>query len=116
MKDTIANLNGQLEKHDMTKAALQKLCDALKTQVHLKDEENTLKLQEETQKRIEIAKNFETTMGELTKLIEDHSKHNQTLKEENITMAKRLEELLQEYEKRENKIASVIFYFFFAYI
>ena len=110
MKDTIANLNGQLEKHDMTKAALQKLCDALKAQVHLKDEENTLKLQEETQKRIEIAKNFETTMGELTKLIEDHSKHNQTLKEENITMAKRLEELLQEYEKRENKIASVIFF------
>jgi len=107
MKDTIANLNGQLEKHDMTKAALQKLCDALKTQVHLKDEENTLKLQEETQKRIEIAKNFETTMGELTKLIEDHSKHNQTLKEENVTMAKRLEELLQEYEKRENKIASI---------
>ena len=110
MKDTIANLNGQLEKHDMTKTALQKLIDALKTQVHLKDEENTLKLQEETQKRIEIAKNFETTMGELTKLIEDHSKHNQTLKEENITMAKRLEELLQEYEKRENKIASVIFF------
>ena len=43
-------MNGQLEKNDMTKAALQKLCNALKAQVNLKDEENNLKLQEETQK------------------------------------------------------------------
>lgn len=107
MKETVANLTGQLEKNDMTKAALQKLCDALKTQVTLKDEENNLKLQEETQKRIEIAKNFESTMAELTKLIEEHSKHNTSLREENTTMAKRLEELLMEYEKRETKISSI---------
>ena len=109
MKDTLANMAGQLEKNDMTKAALQKLCEALKTQVNLKDEENTLKLQEETKKRIEIAKNFESTMGELTKLIETHSSHNSSLKEENLLMANKLEELLREYEQRENKIANVSF-------
>jgi len=107
MKDTLANMAGQLEKNDMTKAALQKLCEALKTQVNLKDEENTLKLQEETKKRIEIAKNFESTMGELTKLIETHSSHNSSLKEENLLMANKLEELLREYEQRENKIANI---------
>jgi len=50
LKETLSNVNGQLEKNDMTKAALQKLCSALKAQVNLKDEENNLKLQEETQK------------------------------------------------------------------
>ena len=102
-------MNGQLEKNDMTKVALQKLCDALKTQVSLKDEENNLKLQEETQKRIEIAQNFEATMNELTKLIESHSSHNTSLRTENAEMTKQMEALLQEYEKREGKISSVRF-------
>ena len=109
LKDTLVNMNGQLEKNDMTKAALQKLCDALRTQVSLKDEENNLKLQEETQKRIEIAQNFEATMNELTKLIESHSSHNTSLRTENAEMTKQMEALLQEYEKREGKISSVRF-------
>ena len=100
-------MNGQLEKNDMTKAALQKLCDALKTQVSLKDEENNLKLQEETQKRIEIAQNFEATMNELTKLIESHSSHNTSLRSENAEMTKQMEALLKEYENREGKISEV---------
>merc|ERR1711953_722081 len=83
MKESLANVNGQLEKNEMTKEAMQKLCEALRTQVTLKDEENNLKLQEETQKRIDITKNFESTMSELTKLIEVHSKHNTSLREEN---------------------------------
>ena len=100
-------MNGQLEKNDMTKAALQKLCDALKTQVSLKDEENNLKLQEETNKRIEIAQNFEATMNELTKLIESHSAHNTSLRTENAEMTRQMEALLKEYENREGKISSV---------
>jgi len=104
MKESLANVNGQLEKNDMTKEAMQKLCEALRTQVTLKDEENNLKLQEETQKRIDITKNFESTMNELTKLIEVHSKHNTSLREENKMMATKLEELLAEFESRENKI------------
>ena len=100
-------MNGQLEKNDMTKVALQKLCDALKTQVSLKDEENNLKLQEETNKRIEIAQNFEATMNELTKLIESHSAHNTSLRTENAEMTRQMEALLKEYENREGKISSV---------
>lgn len=107
MKGSVENMNAQLEKNDMTKAALQKLCDALRTQVNLKDEENNLKLQEETQKRIDITKNFETTMQELTKLIETHSSHNTALREENVGMAKKLQELLQEFEDREGRLERV---------
>lgn len=104
LKDALKNMNGQLEKNDMTKAALQKLCDALKTQVNLKDEENNLKLQEETQKRIDIAKNFETTMNELTKLIETHSSHNSALRDENNTLSTKMKELLKQFEAREGKL------------
>ena len=101
-------MNGQLEKNDMTKAALQKLCNALKAQVNLKEEENNLKLQEETQKRIDIAKHFEATMGELTKLIETHSSHNTALREENISMASKLQELLRDFDGRDSKVRMVI--------
>merc|ERR1711884_560689 len=107
LKETLVNMNGQLEKNDMTKVALQKLCDALKTQVSLKDEENNLKLQEETNKRIEIAQNFEATMNELTKLIESHSAHNTSLRTENAEMTRQMEALLKEYENREGKISSI---------
>jgi len=107
LKETLSNVNGQLEKNDMTKAALQKLCDALKAQVNLKDEENNLKLQEETQKRIDIAKNFESTMAELTKLIETHSSHNTQLREENISMAAKLQELLKDFDGRDSKVKMI---------
>lgn len=100
-------MTGQLEKNDMTKAALQKLCDALRAQVTLKDEENNLKLQEETQKRIDIAKSFETTMAELTKLIETHSSHNTALRKENVEMAGKLQELLEEFKEREGKVEMI---------
>lgn len=107
LKETMSNVNGQLEKNDMTKAALQKLCSALKAQVSLKDEENNLKLQEETQKRIDIAKNFESTMAELTKLIETHSSHNTALREENISMAEKLQELLKDFDGRDGKVKMI---------
>merc|ERR1719232_450952 len=100
MKESLANVNGQLEKNEMTKEAMQKLCEALRTQVTLKDEENNLKLQEETQKRIDITKNFETTMNELTKLIETHSSHNAALRDENKMLASKMQELLKEFETR----------------
>ncbi len=107
LKESNSNLTGQLEKNDMTKAALQKLCDALKTQVSLKDEENNLKLQEETQKRIDMTKSFEATMNELTKLVETHSGHNQSLRKENESMSQKLQELLQDFEGRDGKLSMV---------
>ena len=46
-------------------------------------------------------------MSELSKLIETHSAHNQSLREENATMANKLNELLKEFESRESKIDMV---------
>merc|ERR1712203_183269 len=52
-KEASRNIVEQLDKNEQTKASLQKLCKALKTQVDLKTEEGDLKLREETQKRID---------------------------------------------------------------
>ena len=38
-KNASANITEQLEKNEQTKAALQNLCKALKTQIELKEEE-----------------------------------------------------------------------------
>ncbi len=46
-------------------------------------------------------------MTELSKLIETHSAHNTSLREENKTMANKLNELLKEFESRETKIDMV---------
>ena len=91
----------------MTKEDLQKVCDALKFQINFKAEENNLRLQEEAQKRLDIAKNFETTMAELSKLIETHSNHNRQLREENISMAAKVQELLKDLNGRESKFKMV---------
>ena len=47
-------------------------------------------------------------MTELSKLIETHSSHNLSLREENKKMADKLNELLKEFESRESRIEMVI--------
>ena len=54
-----------------------------------------------------FTKNFETTMNELTKLIETHSSHNAALRDENKMLASKMQELLKEFETRESKIGMV---------
>ena len=88
-------------------ARLSRVCDALKAQLNMKDKENILKLHEETQKRIDIAIDFEITRIELTKLIETHSNHNKQLREENIAMAAKLQELQKDFDGRDSEVKMV---------
>ena len=53
------NLVDQMGKQTETLTALQKLVEALKSQITLTKEEGDLKLKEETHKRMESAKSFE---------------------------------------------------------
>jgi hypothetical protein len=103
-KEASRNIIDQLDKNDQTKAALQKLCKALKTQVDLKAEEGELKLKEETQKRIDATTSFQTVITELSVLVEKHNMHNRSLQGENKSLADKLKELLESHEKREDKI------------
>ena len=106
-KEASRNIVDQLDKNEQTKAALQKLCKALKTQVDLKTEEGDLKLREETQKRIDCTTSFQNTITELSTLVEKHNMHNKNLQDENKALAEKLKELLESHEKREDKIAGL---------
>jgi len=103
-KEASKNIIDQLDKNEQTKEALQKLCKALKTQVELKREEGELKLREETQKRIDCTTSFQNVITDLSVLVEKHNGHNKSLQQENQALAVKLRELLQTYEKREDKI------------
>merc|ERR1712226_357642 len=78
-KEASRNIVDQLDKNEQTKAALQKLCKALKTQVDLKTEEGDLKLREESQKRIDCTTSFQNTITELSTLVEKYNMHNKNL-------------------------------------
>ena len=96
-----------MEKNDQTKTALQNLCKALKTQIDLKEEENELKLKEEAQKRLECTESFETVVKDLTKLINENSDVNSKLREENVSLAQKLQELLKSHEDSVNKYTNL---------
>jgi len=106
-KEASRNIVEQLDKNEQTKEALQKLCKALKQQVDLKTEEGELKLREETQKRIDATSSFQSTISELSTLVEKHNMHNRNLQGENKALGDKLKELLESHEKREDKIENL---------
>ena len=106
-KEASRNIVEQLDKNEQTKEALQKLCKALKQQVDLKTEEGELKLREETQKRIDATSSFQSTISELSTLVEKHNMQNKNLQGENKALGDKLKELLESHEKREDKIENL---------
>jgi len=106
-KNASANITEQLEKNEQTKAALQNLCKALKTQIELKEEEGDLRLREEAQKRLECTQNFETVIKDLTKLVTDNTDVNQKLKQENAQMGGKMQELVASHDQAVGKYHSL---------
>lgn len=98
-KNASANINEQLEKNDQTKSALQNLCKALKTQIELKQEEGELRLREEAQKRLDVTQSFETVIRDLTTLVNENASVNKKLKEENLMLAGKMQELVASHDQ-----------------
>ncbi|CAB4064212.1 unnamed protein product [Lepeophtheirus salmonis] len=103
-KEENINLKEQLAKSDETKVALKKLTDALRAQINLTKEENTLKLKEETQKRLECSIMFEEQIKELAVLVTTQSENNTKLREENLSITEKNKSLqLQLFEAQLSK-------------
>ncbi|XP_040569474.1 beta-taxilin [Lepeophtheirus salmonis] len=102
-KEENINLKEQLAKSDETKVALKKLTDALRAQINLTKEENTLKLKEETQKRLECSIMFEEQIKELAVLVTTQSENNTKLREENLSITEKISELINAYEAEQRK-------------
>jgi len=106
-KNASANINEQLEKNDQTKSALQNLCKALKTQIELKQEEGELRLREEAQKRLDVTQSFETVILDLTTLVNENASVNKKLKEENLMLAGKMQELVASHDKSITRYAGL---------
>ena len=65
-------------------------------------EENLARLKEEEERRKEVSGQFNTTLGEISNLMEENTAKNTKLREENQDMASRLKDLIVQMEAREN--------------
>jgi len=105
LKCELGMMGEQMQKSNQAKEAVKQLNSAYKMQIDLVKEENELKLQEEAAKRAECVSSYQTTMGELSTLLETHTGQNSRLRDENTGLGEKLTFLIQEGEKRENQFA-----------
>ncbi|XP_059087721.1 alpha-taxilin-like isoform X2 [Tigriopus californicus] len=106
MTDETNNLLEQVTKQEQTKETMQRLVEALKTQIVLTKEEAGLKLMEETQKRIDCSQKFQDTMSELSGLVGARGESDSKLREENLLLSQKLAELLAQFEGKEQRMSS----------
>jgi len=106
LKTELGMMGEQLLKGNQAKEAVKQLNEAYKKQIVLVREENELKLQEEGYKRSECVQSYQTTMQELSALLETHTGQNARLRDENVGMAESLKTLVEEGEKREKQIGN----------
>ncbi|XP_023335035.1 alpha-taxilin [Eurytemora carolleeae] len=97
-------LEEQIDKSNQAKDAVKELNTAYRKQIELVREENNLKLQEEAARRSECITSYQTTMNDLSTLLETHTGQNSRLRDENVGMAEKLKILCEEGEKREKTI------------
>ena len=95
-----------LSKQVTTREVQNKLVTALRTQIDLTKEESELKLKEETDKRVAIINAFESTVAELSTLVESHTGHNRDLRQENEQMRKNLGDILAQCDAREKAVTA----------
>ncbi|XP_064098453.1 gamma-taxilin-like isoform X1 [Macrobrachium nipponense] len=92
----------------LTKSRLESLCRELQKQNKLIKDENVSRLKEEEERRKEVALKFNTTLSEISNLMKENSEKNTKLRDENQDMAGRLQDLVKQYESRENHVEKVL--------
>jgi len=106
LRADLETMNEHISKSSEANDAIKKLNSAYKQQISLVQEENVLKLKEEEIKRATCVKTYQTTMDELSTLLETHTDQNSRLRDENTNMAEKLTTLCEESEKRDNQVQS----------
>ena len=60
-----------------------------------------MKIREEEEKRKEVSTKFQTTLAEITALMQQNNDKNSKLRDDNLEMTKRLKTVCEQYEIRE---------------
>ncbi|XP_054717796.1 alpha-taxilin-like [Uloborus diversus] len=92
----------------LAKSRLESLCRELQKQGKITVEESLLRIKEEEEKRKEVANRFQSHLNDICVLMQENSKKNVQLREENTELAKKLKALVDHYEMWEKHMEKVV--------
>jgi hypothetical protein len=68
---------------------------------YILQDESLLKIREEEERRKEVSANFQTTLNEITALMQQNNEKNSKLREDNLEMTKKFKTVCEQYSLRE---------------
>ena len=97
-------LQAERSKAVLTRSRLESLCRELQRQNKAVKEESLLKIREEEEKRKEVSAKFQSTLGEITALMNQNNEKNAKLHEDNMEMSKTFKSVCEQAELREQQL------------
>lgn len=70
-------------------------------------EESLLKIREEEERRKETQAKFQTTLSEITTLLQQNNEKNVKLRDDNTSMNEKFKSVVQQYQLREEQVCVV---------
>lgn len=92
----------------LAKSKLEGLCRELQKQAKLVKDECLLRIRDEEEKRREVASKFQTTLLDITAVLEENQARSLQLREENAQLAQRLRALIEHYDVWEKNVDTVL--------
>ncbi|CAL1273951.1 unnamed protein product [Larinioides sclopetarius] len=92
----------------LAKSRLEGLCREMQRQSKAVKEESLLRIKTEEEKRKEIANKFQSTLNDISALMQENSKKNVQLRQENAELASKLKSLVDNYEVWEQHMSKIV--------
>ncbi|PNF22844.1 hypothetical protein B7P43_G01394 [Cryptotermes secundus] len=100
-------LQAEHSKAVLTRSRLESLCRELQRQNKAIKDESLLKIREEEERRKEVSANFQTTLNEITALMQQNNEKNSKLREDNLEMTKKFKTVCEQYSLREQQVDKI---------
>lgn len=100
-------LQAEQSKAVLTRSRLESLCRELQRQNKAIKEESLLRIREEEEKRKVVSAKFQTTLSEITALMQQNNENNSKLRDENIEMQNKFKSVCEQYELREQQVEKI---------
>ncbi|XP_034253201.1 beta-taxilin isoform X2 [Thrips palmi] len=94
-------------KSVLARSRLEGLCRELQRQNRAIKEESVLKIREEEEKRKEVSNKFQSTLAEITSLMQQNNEKNSKLRDDNIEMTTKFKSVCEQYELRVQQVEKI---------
>lgn len=101
------SLQTEHSKAVLTRSRLESLCRELQRQNKAVKDESLLKIREEEEKRKEVSAKFQSTLADVTSLMQQNNEKNTKLHEDNLEMTKKFKSVCEQYELREQQVEKI---------